>query len=156
ASTPNSRWRTSSIPSTSIHRCAIRAAFRSWPESPSPGRPHSSGCGSPADHAIHGGSLMLVRLARMLGVQAGEGSPVAWLVAHSMFNGVFSALFLTAANALFLARFPIRALPLAYIAAALVGYAAVWLLSRLERRANFAVLRLVNLGVLVALVTAFW
>ena len=42
---------------------------------------------------------------RLLGIEAGEGAPVSWLVVHSLFNGIFSAFFLTAANALFLARF---------------------------------------------------
>src|SRR6059058_1904799 len=99
---------------------------------------------------------MLVRLARVLGIQDGEGSPVAWLIVHSLFNGIFSALFLTAANALFLARFQIGMLPLAYIAASLVGYAAVALLSKLERHVRFGVLLLMNLGALLALASAFW
>jgi hypothetical protein len=99
---------------------------------------------------------MIGRLARVLGIQAGEGAPVAWLIVHSLFNGIFSALFLTAANALFLARFEIGVLPLAYIAAAVVGYVAVGLLSRLERHVRFGTLLLLNLGVLLALASAFW
>jgi HEAT repeat protein len=95
-------------------------------------------------------------LARLLGVQAGEGAPVGWLIVHSLFNGIFSAFFLTAANALFLARFPIDTLPLAYIGAAAVGYVAVMLFSWLERRASFGVLLTVNLGALLALASAFF
>src|SRR5215203_1507361 len=99
---------------------------------------------------------MIVRLARMLGIQAGEGAPVAWLIVHSIFNGIFGAFFLTAANALFLARFPITVLPLAYVGAAVVGYVAVMLFSRLERRVSIGVLLMVTLGVMLSLASAFW
>ena len=85
----------------------------------------------------------------MLGIQAGEGAPVAWLIVHSLFNGIFGAFFLTAANALFLARFPITVLPLAYIGAAAVGYVSIMLFSRLERHVSFGVLLMVNLGSLL-------
>ena len=103
-----------------------------------------------------GHSLSMRSLARLLGIQAGEGAPVAWLIVHSLFNGIFSAFFLTAANALFLARFPITMLPLAYIGAAGVGYVSVMLFSRLERRVSIGVALLVNLGVLLTLASAFW
>ncbi len=92
----------------------------------------------------------------MLGVQAGEGAPVGWLIVHSLFNGIFGAFFLTAANALFLARFPISMLPLAYIGAAAAGYVSIMLFSRLERHVSFGVLLMVNLGTLLSLATAFW
>src|SRR5215204_4159269 len=95
-------------------------------------------------------------LPRLLGIQAGEGTPVAWLIVLSLFNGVFSAFFLTAANALFLARFPISVLPLAYIAAAAVGYVAIMLLSSLERRVSFGALLTINLGALLVLAASFW
>ncbi|HMC76152.1 MAG TPA: Npt1/Npt2 family nucleotide transporter [Vicinamibacterales bacterium] len=95
-------------------------------------------------------------LPRLLGIQAGEGAPVGWLIVHSLFNGIFSAFFLTAANALFLARFPITVLPLAYIGAAVVGYVAVMLFSRLERHVSIGVLLTVTLGVLLSLASAFW
>jgi AAA family ATP:ADP antiporter len=94
--------------------------------------------------------------SRILGIQPGEGAPVSWLIVHSLFNGIFSAFFLTAANALFLARFPITVLPLAYIGAAIVGYVAVMLFSRLERHVSIGVLLMVNLGVLLSLASAFW
>ena len=93
---------------------------------------------------------------RILGIEAGEGAPVSWLIVHSLFNGIFSAFFLTAANALFLARFPIQMLPVAYIGAAIVGYVAVMLFSRLERYVSMGVLLMVNLGVLLSLASAFW
>jgi ATP:ADP antiporter, AAA family len=99
---------------------------------------------------------LTIRLARMLGIQAGEGAPVSWLIVHSLFNGIFGAFFLTAANALFLARFPITVLPLAYIGAAAVGYVSIMLFSRLERYVSFGVLLMVNLGTLLSLATAFW
>jgi AAA family ATP:ADP antiporter len=95
-------------------------------------------------------------LARLLGVQSGEGAPVAWLIVHSLFNGIFSAFFLTAANALFLARFPISVLPLAYIAAALVGYLSVTIFSRLERLVSFGTLLMLNLGTLFAIAAGLW
>src|SRR3970040_2699505 len=96
-------------------------------------------------------SSLTIRFARMLGIQAGEGAPVSWLIVHSLFNGIFGAFFLTAANAVFLARFPITVLPLAYIGAAAVGYVSIMLFSRLERRVSFAGLLMWNLGVLLTL-----
>lgn len=96
------------------------------------------------------------RVSSILGIRAGEGSRVAALVAHSLFNGVFSAFFLTAANALFLSRFEISWLPLAYIAAAAVGYVAVLAFSRLERALGIGPLLVTNLATLLALSGSFW
>ena len=96
------------------------------------------------------------RISSALGVRAGEGARVAALVGHSLFNGIFSAFFLTAANALFLSRFPISYLPLAYIAAAAVGYLAVLAFSKLEKSFGITVLLVTNLAALLVLSGTFW
>lgn len=96
------------------------------------------------------------RISSVLGIRPGEGTRVAALVVHSLFNGVFCAFFLTAANALFLDRFEISFLPLAYIAAAAVGYVAVLAFSRLEKSAGVAALLVANLAVLLVVSGAFW
>lgn len=96
------------------------------------------------------------RLSSALGVRAGEGTRVAALVVHSLFNGVFCAFFLTAANALFLDRFEISFLPLAYIAAAAVGYVAILAFSRLEKAAGVAALLVTNVAALLLLSGTFW
>lgn len=99
---------------------------------------------------------MATRLARLLGIQAGEGTRVVWLVALSLCNGVFSALFLTAANAEFLARFPIDVLPIAYLVASAVGYIGVRLFAQGERHVSFPALLLLTIGALLATGTAGW
>jgi AAA family ATP:ADP antiporter len=96
------------------------------------------------------------RIRRALGIRAAEVSRVSWLVAHSLFVGMFSAFFLTAANALFLDRFEISYLPLAYIAAAVAGYAALMLFSRLQRAVSVQRLLVGNLAVLLILTAGFW
>lgn len=96
------------------------------------------------------------RVSRAFGVRRGEGARVAFLLAHSLFNGVFSAFFLTAANALFLDRFEISYLPLAYIAAAAVGYVTIMAFSRLEKTAGVATLLVTNVAALLVLSGTFW
>jgi HEAT repeat protein len=96
------------------------------------------------------------RVSGAFGVRPGEGTRVAALIGHSLFNGVFCAFFLTAANALFLDRFEISYLPLAYIAAAAVGYLAILLFSRLEKAVGVGTLLITNLAILVALSGGFW
>ena len=96
------------------------------------------------------------RISSALGVRPGEGARVAALIGHSLFNGVFSAFFLTAANALFLSRFEISYLPLAYIAAAAVGYVAVLAFSKLEKAFGIGVLLVTNLAALLVLSGTFW
>lgn len=90
------------------------------------------------------------------GVRTDEAGRVTWLVAHSLFIGIFSAFFLTAANALFLDRFEISYLPLAYIAAAVLGYVALMLFSRLEKAVSIQTLLLTNLGVLLLVTGGLW
>jgi ATP:ADP antiporter, AAA family len=96
------------------------------------------------------------RISSAFGVRPGEGARVAALIGHSLFNGIFAAFFLTAANALFLDRFEISYLPPAYIAAAAVGYLAVMLFSRLEKVVGVGPLLVTNLAVLTLLSGAFW
>ncbi len=96
------------------------------------------------------------RVRRTLGIRSSEVARVSWLVAHSLFIGVFSAFFLTTANALFLDRFEISFLPLAYIAAAVLGYVAVMLFSRLEKTVSVQSLLIINLAVLLILTAGFW
>lgn len=91
-----------------------------------------------------------------VGIRPGEGARVAWLIAFSLCMGLFSAFFLTAANALFLARFEISYLPLAYIAAALVGYVALMGFSRLLATLPLQHALLLNLGFLLLVAAALW
>ncbi len=91
-----------------------------------------------------------------VGVRSSEASRVSWLIAHSLFIGLFSAFFLTASNALFLARFEISFLPLAYIATAVVGYVALMLFSRLQKRVPLQRLLVLNLVFLFVVAAALW
>jgi HEAT repeat protein len=100
--------------------------------------------------------LIQQRIRRALGVRASEVSRVSWLIAHSLFVGVFAAFFLTAANALFLDRFEIAFLPLAYIAAGALGYLALMLFSRAQRAVPVQRLLVANLAVLLLLTAGFW
>jgi len=99
---------------------------------------------------------MIARLLGALGIRSGEGTRVAWLMGHSLFIGVFCAFILTAANALFLDRFEISFLPLAYIAAAIVGYLAAMMFSRLERVLPLPRLFVLNIVILAVVCAAFW
>jgi ATP/ADP translocase/HEAT repeat protein len=100
--------------------------------------------------------LIRQRIRSALGVRSSEVSRVSWLVAHSLFVGVFSAFFLTAANALFLDRFEISYLPLAYIAAGVLGYVALMLFSRAQKAVSVQRLLVANLAVLLILTAGFW
>lgn len=75
--------------------------------------------------------------ARAFGVRPGEGRLVAWLLAHSFFNGVAKVLNATAAYTLFLVAFDARAIPYVYVGAALAITAAGYLFIRLEARFPF-------------------
>ena len=91
-----------------------------------------------------------------VGVRSSEASRVSWLIAHSLFIGLFSAFFLTASNALFLARFEISFLPLGYIATAVVGYFALMLFSRLQQKVPLQRLLVLNLVFVFAVAAALW
>ncbi len=95
-------------------------------------------------------------LRSAFGIRLGEGARVAWLVAHSLCMGLFSAFFLTAANALFLASFEISFLPLAYVVAALVGYLALMGFSRMLAALPLVRALVVNLVLLLAVAAALW
>ena len=69
---------------------------------------------------------------------------------------MFSAFFLTAANALFLASFEISFLPLAYVVAALVGYLALMGFSRMLAALPLVRALVVNLVLLLAVAAALW
>jgi hypothetical protein len=89
-------------------------------------------------------------------VQPGEGRRIGWLLLHSLFLGVFSAFYFSAASGLFLERFGPRDLPGAYIVSGLVGYATIGLFSLLQRRISRFALFLAQLGFLVAVTGALW
>jgi hypothetical protein len=98
----------------------------------------------------------LVRLHRAFDVRAGEGTPILFLMSFSLCAGMFMALFFTAANASFLARFEIRTLPYAYIASALVGVLVTSGFSLLGRRAGFSALLVRSLVGVAALLFLGW
>ncbi len=91
-----------------------------------------------------------------VGVRSSELSRVGWLVAHSLFIGLFSAFFLTASNALFLARFEISFLPLAYIATAVVGYFALMAFSQLQKRVSLQRTLVLSLVFQFVVAAALW
>lgn len=98
----------------------------------------------------------LAHLRRTLDVRAGEGLPILFLLSFSLCAGVFMALFFTAANAAFLGRFEIAALPTAYMVSAVVGGLVTGGLSLLGRRARFASLVVGSLVGVFALVCLAW
>jgi hypothetical protein len=98
---------------------------------------------------------MAALLRGLFDIRPGELRRVAWLSLHSLCLGLFVALFFAAANGLFLARFTVKSLPLAWISASLVGYAAVTLYAAAARRLSGARLATANVGLLLAVVIAF-
>ena len=96
------------------------------------------------------------RLRRLFALQPGEAPRLACLLLHSLFLGIFTALYLSTALALFLASFPISILPFAYITSSLVGFTGVTLFTRLARRVPPARLVIFCLATLAAAATAFW
>ncbi|MCP4656401.1 MAG: MFS transporter, partial [bacterium] len=74
------------------------------------------------------------RFLRAFAIRPDEAHRVGWLLLHSVFVGLFVAFFISAANALFLARFEAASLPYAYMAAGLVGSLVMGLFGRLRRR----------------------
>ncbi|MBT7859068.1 MAG: hypothetical protein HN712_02105 [Gemmatimonadetes bacterium] len=76
----------------------------------------------------------LRRLLRdALNIHPGEGLPIALLGAYSFLIGIFLALFISLANASFLAEFGVGYLPHGYIVTGVVGYLAGATLSQLQR-----------------------
>ncbi|HEX7422129.1 MAG TPA: hypothetical protein VF505_19765, partial [Thermoanaerobaculia bacterium] len=73
----------------------------------------------------------------MPNLEAGEGRTASLMLAHAFCMGLATVFFETAASALFLTRFPATAIPIVYIAAAIVSVMAGLAYSRLERRIAF-------------------
>ncbi len=96
------------------------------------------------------------RISEALSIRPGEGSRIVWLSLHSLLNGIFVAFFFSTAYALFLDRFEVTDLPLAYIFAAVTGFAAVALFSRLETRMPSRTLLTLVLCFLLVLVVLYW
>ncbi|MFW6175301.1 MAG: hypothetical protein ACOC7L_00625, partial [Acidobacteriota bacterium] len=98
----------------------------------------------------------LSRAFDALSVRPSERSTLGWLFLHSLFLGVFTALFISTANAQFLSRFGPTALPWAYITSGAVGTLAISLFSALQRRTRAVTGLLGNLGFLTALAGGLW
>lgn len=96
------------------------------------------------------------RLRRLFSLQPGEAPRLACLLLQSLFLGIFTALYLSTALALFLDNFPISILPFAYIASSLVGFVGVTLFTRLARRVPADRLVILHLGALISASAAFW
>jgi hypothetical protein len=94
-------------------------------------------------------------LRGLFDIRSGELQRVAWLTLHSLCLGLFGAIFFAAANGLFLASFTVKSLPMAWIAASLVGYAVVLLYAAAARRLSGATLAIANVGLLLAVMIAF-
>jgi Cyclic nucleotide-binding domain len=73
----------------------------------------------------------------MFDVEAGERRSASLMLAHAFSMGLATVFFETAASALFLTRFPPAAIPLVYIAAAVVSTLTGLGYKRLERRVAF-------------------
>lgn len=73
----------------------------------------------------------------MLELEAGEGRTASIMLAHAFCMGLSTVFFETAASALFLTRYPASAIPIVYIAAAIVSVGTGLVYSRLERRIAF-------------------
>ncbi|HEY6323984.1 MAG TPA: hypothetical protein VJA16_20775, partial [Thermoanaerobaculia bacterium] len=94
-------------------------------------------------------------LRGLFDIRSGELQRVAWLTLHSLCLGLFVAIFFAAANGLFLASYTVKSLPMAWIAASLVGYAVVLLYAAAARRLSGATLAIANVGLLLAVMIAF-
>src|SRR6476661_5577168 len=73
----------------------------------------------------------------MLDLEAGEGRTASIMLVHAFCMGLATVFFETAASALFLTRYPASAIPMVYIAAAIVSVIAGLAYSRLERSVAF-------------------
>ena len=89
-------------------------------------------------------------------IRPGEGRTVSLLLAHSLGLGFFRAFYLSIANTQFVADFPSRYIPFAFLASGALGYVVLRLFSALEKRVRFVrflVLDLLFVGLLTA---SFW
>ena len=73
----------------------------------------------------------------MAKLEAGEGRTASLMLAHAFCMGLATVFFETAASALFLTRFPATAIPIVYIAAAIVSVVVGLAYAKLERRIAF-------------------
>ena len=70
-------------------------------------------------------------------VRSGEGRLVSLLLAHSLGLGLFRAFYLSIANTQFVADFPPRYIPFAFLASGAIGYLLLGFFSALEKRLRF-------------------
>lgn len=96
------------------------------------------------------------RLRRVLPIEPGEGSRVAWLALHSLCNGLFVAFFFSAANALFLDAWATEFLPWAYVGSSIGGYLLIRSFAQVERRSSLATFSTASLGFLLAIALGAW
>ena len=92
------------------------------------------------------------RINAWFNIRPGEERPTALMLLHSFFMGISTVFFETAASALFLAQFDASALPVVYLAAAVVSILTGLTYTRLKDRVGFATLMIGTLGSLLVLV----
>ena len=91
----------------------------------------------------------------MVDFEAGERRTASLMLAHAFCMGLATVFFETAASALFLTHYPASAIPIVYIAAAIVSVVTGLLYSRLERKVAFWPLMAGTLIFLATTVLAF-
>ena len=79
----------------------------------------------------------MAAIFRLPGTEPGEERTAGLMLAHSLFMGLATVLFETAASALFLARFGSASLPYVYVAAAVLNVAIGAGYTSLSRRSSF-------------------
>src|SRR3982751_1778798 len=98
---------------------------------------------------------MRQRVAALFDVEAGEGTLVTLMMAHSFAMGLTTVWFETAANALFLGHYPSSALAFVYLAAAGLNTSVGLLYSRAQARMAFRTLMGGTLLLLLVTTVAF-
>src|SRR5205085_361094 len=98
---------------------------------------------------------MRQRLSALFDVEAGEGLLVALMMGHSFAMGLTTVWFETAANALFLDRYPSSALAFVYLAAAVLNTGAGLLYTRAQARLGFRALMMGTLVLLLVTTVGF-
>jgi len=96
------------------------------------------------------------RLLERIGVLPDEGERLAWLLGHSLLNGLAQSFFYSAAMALFLESFGAPMVATAYIVSALLAYGLVQGVSAWGRRLAFRALVNRQLMLLFGLVALAW
>lgn len=90
-----------------------------------------------------------------MNIRNGEGLPVAMLLLWSLFQGVFIAFYLTAANTAFLDDWGFMNLPWAFIASGIAGYFSLRQYARMEVKLNFQNLMICSHAINLILVLFF-